>query len=296
VLDDIDLDVLQQDPELSSHFARGHSGTTRSHGSRSHDARSHAARSHTTRSQSKSRSHTTRSHSHGMASQSHSHHSHGTGTGRGGTDDDREDGADELRSRTTKSHRAKVDAADDDDREFEAEMVRLERRRAAKARDPRYRVEQRLEREQAARRQVGDLTMNRVTNVPMRRLEVHGSKGPETLELVDVKLLQARCRGLGNGCSVKTLLEAERNKEEQRKFARADPYNYRMPISRSLPTLSYEERLQSVQRRKLETYIGDVLNKMNEMRGEYPKDLPDSVERHLEMMQQDDFSWDECDY
>mmetsp|Transcript_66727 Transcript_66727/g.145520 ORF Transcript_66727/g.145520 Transcript_66727/m.145520 type:complete len:294 (+) Transcript_66727:59-940(+) len=51
---------------------------------------------------------------------------------------------------------------------------------------------------------------SRRVSVPMQRLDVHGCRGREQVEVVDVRKLRARCLQLGQGTTVRSLLQLQR--------------------------------------------------------------------------------------
>lgn len=128
----------------------------------------------------------------------------------------------------------------------------------------------------------------------MTQFSVQGERGKEEHALVDVSAIQAKCKGLRAACSAKSLLDKERLREEAvLPKASLDP-SHQADLD-ALRALSWEDRTDLAQRRKLEGHISNVFNRMSQMRGKYPKDIPDSLINHLKAMQHGDFNWHEPD-
>lgn len=164
------------------------------------------------------------------------------------------------------------------------------RKKTEQPRNPKWRVEERIKRERALWKDTGEAPPS-TQNLPMTQFSVQTDHGKEEHSLVDVHAIQAKCRGLSANCSAKSLLEQERLREEAASTKRPpiDP-NCEADL-RALAELTWEERVELAQRRKLEGHISSVFNRMSQMRSKYPKEVPDSLFNHLIAMQHGDFSW-----
>jgi len=167
------------------------------------------------------------------------------------------------------------------------------RRRSHWQRNPKQRVEDRIKREKEQWKETGEQPKGTL-NLPMTQFAVQTERGKEEHALVDVQKLQAKCRGLSAHCSAKSLLEQQRLRE-QAANAKKPTDRCNQAELRALATLTWEDRVELAQKRKLEGHISTVFNKMGQMRSKYPKDIPDSLLNHLHAMQQGDFSWHEGD-
>jgi len=113
-------------------------------------------------------------------------------------------------------------------------------------------------------------TLTRGARLPMKSYK----SGDEQIDLVDVETLKSKCKGMGQGLTVKVLLEKERRKEHDQRFeavARAKLKNrietakasgVRMPSQ-----FSYEQRLEKVYQRKFEAELGTMTHKIEQTRG-----------------------------
>lgn len=180
-----------------------------------------------------------------------------------------------------------------------AETAKRVRRQTDLPRNPRWRVDERLKRERALWKDTGEPPKS-TQNLPMTQFSVQGERGLEEHSLVDVRAIQAKCRGLSQNCSAKSLLDAQRSRDQEQRAAMAkkaaDAGNACSKDDlAALAALSWEDRAELAQRRKLQGYISSVFDKMGAMRSKYPKEVPDSIVNHLHAMHAGDFNWhEEC--
>jgi len=164
--------------------------------------------------------------------------------------------------------------------------------------NPRWRVEERIKEARTLLKDTGEPPQG-VRSLPMTQFAVQGEHGREEHALVDVQAIQNKCRGLSASCSVKSLLEAQRLREhEQEALAKKDSETRPTAELEALAKLSWEDRMELAEHRKLQGHISSVFNSMGQMRSKYPKDIPDSIVNHLHAMGQGDFNWhqDNFDY
>lgn len=176
-----------------------------------------------------------------------------------------------------------------------AEPVVRRRKRTDQPRNPKWRVEERIKRERALWKDTGEAPIC-TENLPMTQFAVQSDHGKAEFSLVDVKGIQAKCRNLSANVSAKTLLEQERLKEEAGPPKKSSDYSGCKAELDALAALSWEDRLELAQRKKLQGHISGVFNKMGAMRSKYPKEVPDSIVNHLYAMSEGDFSWNEQDF
>lgn len=167
--------------------------------------------------------------------------------------------------------------------------------------NPRWRVEEKVKRERQLRKENGSSPPQCTQRLPMTLYAAHGEKGREEVSMVDIKAIQNKCRGLSSTCSAKSLLELQRLREQQAAEAEASKRDLESRLNanksqlQALAAMDWEDRLEMAQQRKLENHVTTVFNKMSTMRGKYPKDIPDSLQNHLQAMKLGDYSWhEEC--
>jgi len=172
------------------------------------------------------------------------------------------------------------------------EPVKRVRKNTEQPRNPKWRVEDRLKRERELWRDTGEAPKE-CMNLPMMQFAVHCDNGKEEHALVDIKAIQAKCKGLSLN-SAKSLLEGQRLRE-QAAIAKKEKALQRLnqPDFSAYAALSWEEKMDMAERRKLEGHISNVFHKVSQMRGKYPKEVPDSLVNHLNAMQHGDFNWHE---
>lgn len=88
------------------------------------------------------------------------------------------------------------------------------RERQENSRNPRAKVALRLEQRRMEAALATSLPEREEGKVPMVRMDFGGARGTEHVDMVDVAMLRARCKGLADGASVKTLLEIQRKRDE----------------------------------------------------------------------------------
>jgi len=173
--------------------------------------------------------------------------------------------------------------------------VRRPRKRSDQPGNPKWRVEERLKRERELMKDTGEPPMG-TDKLPMTQFAVQGDTGKKEYALVDVKGIQAKCKGLSANCSAKSMLEDQRQREEaavaKKSLAATREHSCRAELD-ALASLSWEDRVELAQRRKLQGHISSVFDKMQAMRSKYPKQVPDSIVNHLHAMHAGDFSWHE---
>lgn len=175
-------------------------------------------------------------------------------------------------------------------------VVKLRRRResADRPRDPRWRVEERIKREKEYWRDTGEAP--EVTqNLPMTQFSLQSDHGKQEHTLVDIHAIQARCRGLSANCTAKGLLEQQLRREQAEAEKKVSKPDCKAELE-ALASLTWEDRVEIAQRRKLQGHVSTIFNKMGAMRSKYPKDIPDSLLNPLHAMAQGDYSWRESDY
>lgn len=177
-------------------------------------------------------------------------------------------------------------------------------RERSKERNPRWRVQRKIQEWEDMGRSRDDRA------IPMTHMDIFGAKGRERIDMVDVNLLRARCKGIGEGISVSTLLDQSRHRERQAHHAQLAaaakatlglascssepslvPKNQGIASQQasSLPKMpmgtNYEQRSQMVQCRRLAVELESMVHKFNTIRGKYPQAVPESIETHLELLQ-----------
>jgi len=162
-------------------------------------------------------------------------------------------------------------------------------------RNPKWRVEERIKRERERWKDSGEPPMC-IENLPMTQFAVQGEHGKAQYSLVDVKGIQSQCVGLSANCSAKSLLEQRRLLEEAPPAKKQSDYSSCRPQLDALAKLSWEDRMDLAERRKLQGYVSNVFDKMGAMRSKYPKQVPDSIVNHLHSMAVGDFAWHEEGY
>jgi hypothetical protein len=184
--------------------------------------------------------------------------------------------------------------------DFEKPVEKLMKRVRTKTdqpRNPRWRVEERIKQERETWKHTGEKpeVMN---NIPMTQFAVQSDHGREEHALVDIQAVQAKCRGLSAHCSAKSLLEAQRRQDQEAALKKSiEPRSIEDEAElQAFAALSWEDKVDMAQRKKLEGHVNTVFHKMSQMRGKYPKDVPDSLQNHLAAMNQGDFTWYEGDY
>mmetsp|Transcript_8602 Transcript_8602/g.14787 ORF Transcript_8602/g.14787 Transcript_8602/m.14787 type:complete len:326 (-) Transcript_8602:33-1010(-) len=129
----------------------------------------------------------------------------------------------------------------------DAEEVRLERRRQRAelrrfrrklrdARDPKRKVELKVESKRRADQDWAGSGSPDKTEIPMQKVAFLGSKGVQQVSLVDVRSLRSRCQQLEGGVTVRSLLELQRNQAKQQRMAAAGKSS--LQTSTSLPALT----------------------------------------------------------
>lgn len=161
--------------------------------------------------------------------------------------------------------------------------------------NPKWRVEERIKRERERWKDTGQPPMC-TENLPMTQFAVQGEKGKEQYSLVDVKGIQSQCVGLSANCSAKSLLEKRRMLDEAPPAKKPSDYSSCRPQLDALAALSWEDRMELAERRKLQGHISSVFDKMGAMRSKYPKQVPDSIVNHLHAMATGDYAWHEEGY
>jgi len=178
----------------------------------------------------------------------------------------------------------------EDVRKVEA-AVRRVRKKTDQPRSAKWRVEERINREREMWKDTGEPPPSTL-DLPMTQFAVRCDHGKEEHTLVDVAAVQAKCRSLSHGCSAKSLLEKQRVQDEEA-TAKKSSVNYDICQAdlEAYAALSWEDRMELAQRRKLQGHISTVFNKMGAMRSKYPKEVPDSIVNHLYSMSEGDYSW-----
>jgi len=173
-------------------------------------------------------------------------------------------------------------------------------KKSAQPSNPRWRVEERIRREREQWKDTGE-PPKAIQNLPMTQFAVQGERGKEEHSLVDIQAIQAKCRGLSASCSAKSLLDAQRFRDQEagamaKKAAEAEVTGTCSQADLdAYASLSWEERVDLAQKKKLQGYISGVFNKMGQMRGaKPPKGVPDSIVNHLHAMGAGDFNWHEA--
>jgi len=162
-------------------------------------------------------------------------------------------------------------------------------------RNPKWRVEERIKRERERWKDSGQPPMC-TENLPMTQFAVQGEQGKAQYSLVDVKGIQSQCVGLSANCSAKSLLEQRRLTDEAPPAKKRSDYSSCRPQLDALAALSWEDRMELAERRKLQGHISNVFDKMGAMRSKYPKQVPDSIVNHLHAMAAGEFGWHEEGY
>lgn len=166
------------------------------------------------------------------------------------------------------------------------------RKKTSQPRNPQWRVEERIKWARELWKENGEPPKG-MHKLPMTQFSVQGDHGKEEHALVDVLALQSKCKGLSSTCSAKSLLEKEKRREEEEAKVKKPVEQKNQAELDAFAALSWEERWEIAQRRKLQGHVSGVFDKMQAMRGKYPKDVPDSLVNHLHAMAQGDFTWHE---
>jgi len=166
------------------------------------------------------------------------------------------------------------------------------RKRSDQPRNPKWRVEERIKRERELWKDTGEPPIC-TANLPMTQFAMQTDHGKAEYALVDVKGIQAKCRGLSANCSAKSLLLEQRLRDEAAPPKKRSDYSGCKAELDALAALSWEDRVELAAQRKLQGHISNVFNKMGAMRSKYPKEVPDSIVNHLHAMHRGDFSWHE---
>jgi len=195
-----------------------------------------------------------------------------------------------MENMETKEELAKRLELEEARRRREAER-RAARKREQAARDPHRKVALRLENT----RRFGEMEEggDKQGDIPMQKLETVGLKGKETVNLVDVRMLRARCLQIEGG-SVESLLDLQKFKENKSKLS-STARGGLTPLgsSCSVPALSstmgasssWEDRYMKAVELKQHAGVDFALKRLNAMRGDLPDVLPstfDVVQKHMQ--------------
>lgn len=165
--------------------------------------------------------------------------------------------------------------------EREAEKLRREadlrraRKREQMARDPHRKVTLRLDNKR--RFEMDSLDK---AGVPMRQESFVGTKGCETVDLVDVRVLRSSCKGLVEGLNVREILDKVEHSERQVRMMSATSPSLPQDASMSATTgeamyktdsevlckTPYEERLKRVYNRRQSVRVDGIMKKLSLMR------------------------------
>jgi len=187
----------------------------------------------------------------------------------------------------------------------------LAARRAKKQTDqrgnPKWRVEEKIKHEREHMKFLKDSGEEQTLtqNLPMTQFAVQSDHGREEHTLVDIQKIQAKCKCLDASCSAKSLLTAQRIRDQEavanaKKALEALEGPSKEEL-KALAEMPWEDSADRAQRRKLEGHISGVFNKMGQMRRvvkeAYPTKVPDSLKNHLHAMHAGDYSWHEsCEH
>jgi hypothetical protein len=176
-----------------------------------------------------------------------------------------------------------------------SKLVGRARKKNSQPRNPKWRVEERIKWARELLKENGERPEG-MQKLPMTQFAVQGDHGKEEHALVDVQALQNRCKGLSSTCSAKSLLERERLREEEEAKAKKPVESKSQAEIDAFAALSWEDRLDIAQRRKLQGHVSGVFDKMYSEKypnRKYPKDIPDSLLNHLHAMAAGDYTWHE---
>jgi len=159
------------------------------------------------------------------------------------------------------------------------EALRRARKKMQEARDPKRKIAYRLQNKRAFEMDTLDKC-----GIPTQMVDVQGIRGREKVELVDVRQLQTRCLFLGEGASVRTMLETLDHRERQSRLTRSGNASLSLPSLTGSSSFDFsnslshsgrlDDRIERAAMNREARNADSLVQKLYNVRGNLPYSLP----------------------